>query len=362
MQDIQNAVNSLIERIKTSDKTKILTEEETKQAFILPFLHALGYNVFDTNVIKPEYTADIGTKKGEKVDYAILRNGSPIVLIEAKHHKESLDNHKTQLIRYFHACAGKFSDCRFAILTNGLEYRFFTDTQKENVMDTAPFLTINLENPKNRDLVELQRFAKDNLNVEEIKKVAKANLYYQQIQQIFKNEVENPSDDFVEFFARKILNDEKRITQKIKDEFKEPVKKTLKYIISDLANEQITKIKNEIAEAQKADSKDLSEDKDDEIITTEEELQGFYIVKSLFADREDITLDKITHKDTKFYFGILFDNKTTRWICRLYLNGGKKFFVLPCEQGEKRIDINDTSELYKYKTELNAALDMRVKK
>lgn len=149
-------------------------------------------------------------------------------------------------------------------------------------MDTAPFLTINLENPKARDLSELKRFAKDALNVDEIKKIAKANLYHQQIQQIFKDEVENPSDDFVEFFARKILNDDKRITQKIKDEFKEPVKKTLKYIISDLANEQITKIKNEIAEAQKADNKDLEESKEDEIITTEEELQAFYIIKKVY--------------------------------------------------------------------------------
>ena len=360
MQDIQNAVNSLIERIKTSDKSKILTEEETKQAFILPFLHALGYNVFDTNVIKPEYTADIGTKKGEKVDYAILRNGSPIVLIEAKFHKENLDNHKNQLIRYFQVCAGKFSDCRFAILTNGLEYRFFTDTQKENVMDGVPFLTINLENPKARDLSELKRFAKDNLNVEEIKKIAQTNLYHQQIQQIFKDEVESPSDDFVEFFARKILG-EKRITQKIKDEFKEPVKRTLKNIIGDLANEQITKIKNEIAEAQKAEASEADE-KESAVITTDEELQAFYIVKSLLADRQDITLDRIAHKDTASYFGILLDGKTTRWVCRLYLNGSKKYFVVPCENSEKRTDISDISELYKYKAELNAALDMRLKK
>ena len=229
-------------------------------------------------------------------------------------------------------------------------------------MDTAPFLTINLENPKARDLSELKRFAKDALNVDEIKKIAKANLYHQQIQQIFKDEVENPSDDFVEFFARKILNDDKRITQKIKDEFKEPVKKTLKYIISDLANEQITKIKNEIAEAQKADNKDLEESKEDEIITTEEELQAFYIIKSLFADKDDIKLDRITYKDTKFYFGILLDNKTTKWFCRLYLNGGKKYFIVPCENSEKRIDINEISELYKFKVELNAALELRLKK
>ncbi|MGX3097454.1 type I restriction endonuclease [Helicobacter sp. 23-1046] len=358
-QEIKTALKPLIEKIKQSDKDKIHTEEEVKQSFVLPFLHALGYNVFDTNVIKPEYTADIGTKKGEKVDYAILSNGAPLVLIEVKHHKENLDNHNNQLVRYFQVCAGKYG-CRFGILTNGIEYRFFSDIEKDNVMDKTPFLTINFEKPKDRDIAELQRFAKDSLNVDEIKKVAKTNLYRQQIQEIFKKEIENPSDDFVEFFARQIIGESRRVTQSVKDEFKEPIKKTLRNLINDLANDKITEIKNEIAQAQSQDSSEVVENEESGIVTTEEELQAFYIVKGIFAERGDIALEQISYKDTRSYFGVLFDNKVTKWICRFYLDGGKKYLVVSLES-EKRININHIDEIYKYKKELNEALDRRMK-
>lgn len=360
-QDIKTTLKPLIEKIKTIDKDKILTEEEVKQSFVLPFLNALGYNVFDTSIVKPEYTADIGTKKGEKVDYAILSNGIPLVLIEVKHHKENLDNHNNQLVRYFQVCAGKYG-CRFGILTNGIEYRFFSDIVKDNVMDKTPFLTINFENPRERDIAELKRFIKDTLNVDEIKNIAKANLYRQQIKEIFNKEIENPSDEFIKFFAKQIVGRDGRIiTQNIKDDFKEHIKRTFRNIINDMASDKIAEIKNEIVEAQKAD-KEMDELKDDRIITTEEELQAFYIVKSLFADRQDITLDRITYKDRQEYFRISLDDKSTKWIVLLYLNKQKKFFKLPCENGEKRIDITDISELYKFKVELNAALEMRLKK
>lgn len=359
-QDIKNTLKPLIEKIKTIDKDKILTEEEVKQSFVLPFLNALGYNVFDTSIVKPEYTADIGTKKGEKVDYAILSNGSPLVLIEVKHHKENLDNHNNQLVRYFQICAGKYG-CRFGILTNGIEYRFFSDIEKDNVMDKKPFLTINFEKPKEREISELQRFAKDSLNVDEIKKVAKANLYRQQIQEIFKQEIENPSDDFVEFFARQIIGDKgKRITQNVKEEFREPIQKTLRNLINDLASDKITEIKNEIAEAQKQDLNESTESEENGIVTTEEELQAFYIVRGIFAERGDIALERISYKDTRSYFNVLFDNKVTKWICRFYFDGTKKFFTIMLES-EKRIDINSISEIYKYKKDLNEALDRRIK-
>jgi hypothetical protein len=137
--DLDIKLKQLAERIKTS-KEIILTEEATKHSFIMPFLSALGYDVFDPTVIVPEFTADIGTKKGEKVDYAILQDGKPIIVIEAKNHTEKLDNHNNQLIRYFNV-----TDSKFAILTNGIEYRFFSDIEETNRMDKIPFLTVNLD-------------------------------------------------------------------------------------------------------------------------------------------------------------------------------------------------------------------------
>ena len=132
--EFENALNSIIEKIE-QQKALVSTEEATKMTFIMPFLSALGYDVFNPSVVVPEYTADIGTKKGEKVDYAIFKDGEPFILIEAKAHNENLDNHTNQLLRYFNTAPS----IKFAILTNGIEYRFFTDIDAPNVMDKSPF-------------------------------------------------------------------------------------------------------------------------------------------------------------------------------------------------------------------------------
>ena len=60
------------------------TEEATKNALVMPFLQVLGYDVFDPLEVVPEYVADVGMKRGEKVDYAILMDGDPIIIIECK--------------------------------------------------------------------------------------------------------------------------------------------------------------------------------------------------------------------------------------------------------------------------------------
>src|SRR5215207_4868836 len=103
-------------------KDKILTEEATKNAFIMPFIQMMGYDVFNPLEVVPEFIADIGIKKGEKVDYAIIKDGNPIVLIECKHWSADLNPHNSQLFRYFHTTSAKFG-----ILTNGIVYRWYTD-------------------------------------------------------------------------------------------------------------------------------------------------------------------------------------------------------------------------------------------
>ena len=116
-------------------------------------------NIFDPTVVVPEYTADIGKKKGEKVDYAIMKDDKPMILIEAKPHTEKLDRHKTQLERYFNV-----TECKFGLLTNGIEYRFYSDIEKPNVMDQAPFLVIDVLNLKERDIKQLEKFSNESLD------------------------------------------------------------------------------------------------------------------------------------------------------------------------------------------------------
>ena len=89
-------------------KENIQTEEATKNAFIMPFIQILGYDVFNPTEVIPEFVADIGTKKGEKVDYAIMQNNEPILIIECKHWKENADAHNSQLHRYFHTSKARF--------------------------------------------------------------------------------------------------------------------------------------------------------------------------------------------------------------------------------------------------------------
>lgn len=136
--EINEKIYNLADRIKQL-KSNIQTEEATKQSFILPFFQVLGYDVFNPLEFVPEFTADVGIKKHEKVDYAILKDGEPLILIEAKSCTEKLDKHASQLFRYFGTTKAKF-----AILTNGIVYNFYTDLEQPNIMDSQPFYILDM--------------------------------------------------------------------------------------------------------------------------------------------------------------------------------------------------------------------------
>lgn len=342
--EIKDKIEALAGRIADL-KGSVTTEESTKHSFVMPFLQALGYDVFDPNVIVPEYIADIGKKKGEKVDYAILNDGEPLIFIEVKTHSEKLDNHHNQLVRYFQAT----KSCKFSILTNGIEYRFFTDIDDANVMDTVPFLIINFESLKSRDVKELEKFAKDSLDIEKIVTIASRRKYLYEIKKIFKEQVENPEDEFVKFFASKIVD--KRMTQGIVDEFRGHVKSSFNEIISDLASEKINSIKSglSIEAAEEVEE----ESTDDGIVTTEEETEGYFIVKSILAE---ITEAKnITPKDTKSYFAVLFQNNVRKWICRLHFNTGQKYIGLHInEKEETKHPIECVEDIYNFREQIKS--------
>ena len=134
----------------------IQTEEATKNALIMPFISALGYNVFDPTEVTPELCADVGVKKGEKVDYAILQDGKPIILFECKHHSADLNKvHASQLYRYF-----SVTEARFSVLTNGIIYWFYTDLDASNKMDGKPFFEFSMLDVKESSVEELKKFSK----------------------------------------------------------------------------------------------------------------------------------------------------------------------------------------------------------
>ena len=135
IEEIRNLSTRIIKQ-----KDVIQTEEATKTAFVMPFINLLGYDVFNPTEVVPEYTADIGTKQGEKVDYAIFKDNEVIMLIECKKYGEDLsDVHTSQLYRYF-----SVAHARIAVLTDGVLYRFYTDLEESNIMDTKPFLEFSI--------------------------------------------------------------------------------------------------------------------------------------------------------------------------------------------------------------------------
>jgi len=346
------AMNTLSERIEKL-KENVLTEEATKTSFILPMISALGYDIFDPMVVVPEFTADIGRKKGEKVDYAIMKDNNPLILIEAKPHTELLDRHKTQLERYF-----TVTDSKFGILTNGIEYRFYSDLERPNVMDESPFLVINMLDLKERDIQQLQKFSNDVIDVNNILNMADTKKYVNGIKDIFKAEAVNPSDEMARFFASTLTS--KSLRQNVLDEFKVYIKQAFSEVISDMVNARINSIKSKLSEEANIENQNITTDEenidDDGIITTQDELEGFFIVKSILA--EIIPVSRVVARDTKSYFGVLLDDNNRKWICRLRFNSSNKWIGIHIgDKEEEKFSLDAVEDIYKYKKQLLDAVN-----
>jgi hypothetical protein len=326
---------------------QLKTEEATKNALIMPFIQALGYDVFNPFEVNPEFIADLGIKKGEKVDYAIMKDGQPTILIECKHHLEKLDPHNSQLFRYFHTTKAKFG-----LLTNGLNFRFYTDLEEKNKMDSTPFFEFNITEIKETEITELKKFHKSYFDVESITNTASELKYLNELKTLLNKEMISPSENFVVFFTKQVYAGV--ITAKVKEQFNPIVKRSFNLLISDAINERLKSALNqekqiEVAEATKLE--DAAQEATSNVVTTEEELEGFYIVKSLL--RQNVASKRITYRDAQSYFAILLDDNNRKTICRLYLSAAKKCLVILDEaKKEVKYEIQTLDEIYKYSKEL----------
>ncbi len=330
------AISEKIPRLKD----QITTEEATKNAFIMPFINALGYDVFNPMEVVPEYVADLGIKKGEKVDYCILKEGQPIIIIECKWWGEKMDVHSSQLFRYFHV-----SKAKFAILTNGIVYRFYTDLEEPNKMDEKPFLEFVMADIKETTIDELKKFQKNSFDVTEIMSAANELKNLNEIRNIISSQLVSPSEQFVKYFANKVYPG--NITPKIMEQFTPLVKRAFSQYISDSINERL---KNAIVtghsktdEPQPVDAATLIDDT--RIITTPEEIEAFFIIKSIL--RTHLRSSRVTYRDAQSYFSILIDDNNRRPVCRLYLNGNRKYIGLfDIDKKETRIPLETLEDIY----------------
>lgn len=349
--DFKDQIKQLGDRVNKL-KDQIHTEEATKNAFIMPFIQYLGYDVFNPLEVVPEYVTDIGTKKGEKIDYAIFKDGNPTILIECKHWAQNLNLHDGQLLRYFHV-----SKAKFGLLTNGITYRFYSDLVQANKMDEKPFLEFNINEIKDNQIEELKKFHKTIFDADSITNTASELKYTNELKQLFQQEISNPSTDFVKHFARQVYPSV--VTAKVLEQFTNLTKKSIQQHISDLITERLkialTK-EDEKTKEQEAIQAEQSASDEIKIITTEEELEGFMIVKTIL--RQKINASRVTYRDAQSYFAVLLDDNNRKTICRLYLNGVKRYLaIIDDQKKEIKNEITSLDDIFLYSDELLKKLD-----
>ncbi len=348
--DLIDKIKDLAARIPKQIE-HIQTEEATKNAFIMPFISALGYDVFNPTEVIPEFTADVGTKKGEKVDYAIKKDDDIIILIECKWSGADLhQDHASQLFRYFSA-----TEARFAILTNGIDYEFYSDIDEPNKMDSKPFFTFNILDFQDHQIDELKKFTKSAFSLDDILNTASTLKYTGAIKKILEEELTNPTETFVRFFASQIFDG--RLTKPVIEQFTQIVKEARKQFINEQINERLTSAlsANDPPKTETAVQEVVEEQEDDRgIVTTDEEIEGYHVIKSIL--REIVEVSRVTMRDTKSYCGILLDNNNRKPICRLHFNHSQKYIGVISQKNEERIAIESVDCLYKYTDQLKSTV------
>ena len=334
----------------------VQTEEATKSAFVMPFIQALGYDVFNPLEVVPELVADVGTKKGEKVDYAIKKDDAVTMLIECKWCGQNLDGcHASQLYRYF-----SVTEARFGILTNGIYYKFFSDIDEPNKMDSKPFFEFDLLSFDEEKVAELKKFSKSAFDLGNILTTASELKYTGTIKKIFAEELANPSPDFVRFFASQAYSG--RLTQTVIDQFTKIVKQALGQALREKVNDRLKSALaadpdesqiQETAEPTSTQTEDQANAGGD-IETTQEEMEGFYIVRAIGRELVDVT--RITMRDRKSYCGILLDDNGRKPICRLHFNTQQKYIGLIAQKEEERVPIEKVDDIFQYGDRIKATI------
>ncbi|QIS23285.1 type I restriction endonuclease [Nocardia terpenica] len=354
MSSTLDRINTIASKLRGAQAV-IVTEEATKNALVMPFIsQVLGYDVFDPAEVVPEFVADVGTKKGEKIDYAILRNGAIQILVECKKISEPLDiDHAAQLYRYF-----SVTSARIAVLTNGREYQVFTDGDRPNIMDSKPFLVFDILNMDRLLVPEVAKLSKESFDLDSIVSAAEELKYIGQIKRLIAGEVKNPSDDWVRFFTSRIY--EGKATQRVVEQFRALAAKAAAQYIADQVSDRLNTALGDNngsviaapAETPHTASTDASESadpkKNDDIVTTAEELDGFNIVRAILAKTVDPL--RVSYRDGKVYFAVIFDNNNRKPIVRLHLNGRRVKFITTFENRRdgERHDIGSVIDLYQH--------------
>lgn len=336
--DLQMRLGELAKRA-TEHREVLLTEEAAKTALVMPFIQALGYDVFNPSEVIPEYTADVGTKKGEKVDYAICEGSRIRILVECKPSTSALNlNHASQLFRYF-----SVTEARLAILTNGVVYQFYSDVEAPNKMDERPFFTFSMDALKPTDARTIEKFTKQSFDIDKI--VQEAGLL--KLQSLLRKELEKemaePSEELVRMLAGRVH--EGRVTAQVRENFSRMVVTTFANIVRDKVNERLSTALNAAGPGQSEEEEATPEANGDVIVTTAEELSGFHIIQAIAS--KVVKPNRVIMRDAKSYCAVLLDDNNRKTIARLHFNGlTTKYVGTFKDKAEERHLIADLTEIY----------------
>jgi hypothetical protein len=305
------------------------TEEAAKQALVLPFLHHLGFDIYNPSEVIPEYRAG-WAKATEKVDYALLVGGKLAIFVECKGATDTLGNYDPQLAKYFNSTP----ECRFSVITNGIRYRFFTDLQEPNLLDKKPFFEFNFEEFTDPDIGVLERFRREVFNAHALVSYAEDLVFLSALKAHFKELIRDPSDDFVRFAVVAAKLSDSRVTQRVVDRFRPLVKEAISAAILEMVGQSFApQAPAPAPEPAPEEPEAEGEVVRSRISTTEEELRAFQIVSEI-ASGHVPEPDKLKYQDTTAYFAVLYA-KTTGWFVRLWVQDRERkaaCFRLPVEQ------------------------------
>lgn len=342
-------------------RSSLVTEEATKTALVMPFIsQVLGYDVFNPSEVVPEFVADLGLKKGEKIDYAIMRDGRVNILIEAKKMGEELSlAHASQLVRYFHT-----SDARIGVLTNGRVWNFYTDLDKPNILDERPFLVLDLLDIDPVTLPNLQQLAKESFDLDSVIAAAEELKYVSALKREIAEEFATPSEEFVRLFAKRVYGG--YMNARAVDTFRDLTEKAARQYVNDRVNSRLktaladqgpmigASIGDSSPQANRIDAvadaavsvQIVDEDRGRAgVVTTDEENEAYLIIKAILSGT--VPMSRVFIRDAASYCSVILEDNNRRPIVRLYFDGRTKRIVLfDAAKTQTRIEIESLEDIY----------------
>ena len=327
-----------------------LSEAQVDLALIRPFIEALGYNLSDPFEVEPQYSTAFGDTRKYKVDFAIVLDGEPAILIEVKKQAHALDDRPDQLAFYVNS-----TEARFGIYTNGVVYKFFSDLDEEKKMDIRPFMEINLVDMDDMSAKALGRFTKDSFKVDRAVEAAGTLKYTRGMRQVLAQNYENPDEAFVQWLGKQVYDG--LFSRKVKDQFRVMVRNAFRGFVNERANMALqSAIKKDVdgsdAVEEESEEDAPAEENDKGIITTAEEIEGWMIVKSIIGTtlRDSLSPSRVDYKDYKGHFAVRLDGKATQEICRFYFNNSSKKQVRVFESEGEQVthSIKTLDDLYQF--------------